>query len=295
LGEALTKNGFFMKRIRLIFLFLLVLNFCSNSFGQIQIPWPTTTSKSETTVGLTTISLDYSRPSKNGRKIFGSLVPYDTIWRTAANKNSMISFSDDVKIENKELKKGTYSIYTKPGRDIWEVYFYTEITNLGLPTIWDSSKVAVSFKVKPKIVTTTETFTINIDNIAYESCILEIKWDNISVPMKIEVPTDKIVSENIDRVLNGPSAWDYYNAAEHHRRAKKDLTKALQWINTAIEKGTEDDYLWFYRKKSLIEADLRDYKAAIHSANVSLKYAKLANNKEYIKMNTESIREWTIK
>jgi hypothetical protein len=284
-----------MKNIRLVLSFIPGLIFCSNSFGQIQIPWPTTSSKSETTVGLTVISLDYSRPSKNGRKIFGSLVPYDTIWRTAANKNSMITFSDDVKVENKELKKGTYSIYTKPGKEIWEIYFYTDINNLGLPKVWDTSKIVVSFKVKPKIVTTTETFTISIDDIAYESCMLEIKWDNISVPMKVEVPTDKIVSENIDRVLSGPSAWDYYNAAEHNRRAKKDFTKALKWINTAIEKGTEDDYLWFYRKKSLIEADLLDYKAAIKSANVSLKYAKLANNSDYIKMNAESIKEWTTK
>jgi hypothetical protein len=282
-----------MKNITPVLLLLLGLILCSNSFGQIQIPWPTTPSKSETTVGLTVISLDYSRPSKNGRKIFGSLVPYDTIWRTAANKNSMITFSDDVKVENKELKKGTYSIYTKPGKEIWEIYFYTDINNLGLPKVWDTSKIAVSFKVKPKIVATTETFTINIDNISYESCVLEIKWDNISVPIKIDVPTDKIVSENIDRVLSGPSAWDYYNAAEHNRRVKKDLTKALKWINTAIEKGTEDDFLWFYRKKSLIEADLLDYKAAINSANISLKYAKLTNNSDYIKMNSESIKEWT--
>ncbi len=284
-----------MKDIRLILFFTLGLNFWSTLFGQIQIPWPSTPSKSETIVGLTLISLDYSRPSKNGRKIFGNLVPYDTIWRTAANKNSTITFSDDIKIENKELKKGTYSIYTKPRKEIWEIYFYTDINNLGLPAVWDTSKIAVSFSVKPKIVTTTETFTISIENIGYESCNLEIKWDNISVPMKIEVPTDKIVSENIDKVLSGPSAWDYYNAAEHNRRAKKNLTKALIWINTAIEKGTEEDNLVFYRKKSLIEADLFDYKGAINSANISLKYAKLSNNRDNIKMNAESILEWAKK
>lgn len=279
------------------FLFLLLTSFCmcSISFGQIQIPWPSTPSKSETTVGLTVISLDYSRPSKNGRNIFGGLVPYDSIWRTAANKNSTITFSHDVSIEKKELKKGTYSIYTKPGKEIWEIYFYTDIYNIGLPKTWDTSKIAISFKVKPKIVGTTETFTISIDHIQYESCILEIKWDNISVPIQVEVPTDKIVTENIDRVLSGPSAWDFYNAAEHNRRAKKNLSQALKWINTAIEKGSEEDYLYFYRKKSLIEADLLDYKAAILSANLSLKYALKENNKDYIKMNNESIAEWTMK
>jgi hypothetical protein len=278
-----------------LLLLILMLCFQLKFFSQIQIPWPTTASKSETTVGLTNITLEYSRPSKNGRKIFGGLVPYDTLWRTAANKNSMIAFSTDVKIENKALKKGTYAIYTKPRKDEWEIYFYTEINNVGLPSKWDPSKIAASFKVKPIIVSNTETFEISIDNIAYESCVLEINWDNISVPMKIEVPTDEIVSENIDRVLSGPSAWDYYNAAEHNRRAKKDLSQALKWMMIAIEKGSKEDYLYFYRKKSLIEADLKDYKAAINSANIALKYAQAANNKDYIKMNLESITEWKLK
>jgi hypothetical protein len=284
-----------MTKSRLHAFSFLAIFFCISSFGQIQIPWPTTPSKSETIVGLTTISLNYSRPSKNGRKIFGSLVPYDTLWRTAANKNSLITVSDDIKVENKELKKGTYAIYTKPGKETWEIYFYTDIDNLGLPKTWDASKIAVSLRVKPKVVTTTETFTIGIDNISYESCTLEIKWDNICVPMRIDVPTDKIVSENIDRVLNGPSSWDYYNAAEHNRRAKKNLKQALKWIDTAIEKGIEEDYVWFYRNKSLIEASLLDYKSAINSATISLKYARLSDNKDYIKLNTQSIAEWSAK
>ena len=280
-----------MKFYQAILLYFAMTT-CSKTLGQIQIPWPTTPSKSETTVGLTVISLDYSRPSKNGRKIFGHLVPYDTLWRTAANRNSTISFTDDVLVEKKTLTKGTYSIYTMPGKEVWEIYFYRDIDNLGLPANWDTSKIAASIKVKPKIVSTIETFTIAIDNIQYESCVLEIKWDNLSVPIKIEVPTDKLVSENIARVLNGPLAWDYYNAAEHNRRAQKNLHQALQWINTAIEKGTEEDYLWFYRKKSLIEADLGNYEAAIVSAKVSLKYANQLNNRDYIKLNSESIAEW---
>jgi hypothetical protein len=281
-----------MNGIRNMFLLFIVSFYQPYSFAQIQIPWPTTASKSETIVGLTNITLDYSRPSKNGRKIFGGLVPYDTLWRTAANKNSMITFSTNVKVEKKTLKKGSYAIYTKPGKELWEIYFYTDINNVGLPSKWDTSKIAASFKVKPIIVSNTETFEISIDNIAYESCVLEINWDNISVPMKIEVPTDEIVSENINRVLSGPGAWDYYNAAEHNRRAKKDLAQALKWMRIAIEKGSEEDYLYFYRKKSLIEADLKDYRAAINTANIALKYAQAANNNDYIKMNLEAIEEW---
>jgi hypothetical protein len=280
-----------MKNIIFILLFGNCLLFTIEINAQIQLPWPTTTAKSETMVGLTTISLDYSRPSKYGRDIFGALVPYDTLWRTGANKNSLITFSDDVIIGGTELKKGTYSIFSKPGKTIWEVYFYTETDIMGIPKEWKIDKIAAKVSIVPQKESITETFSINIDNITYESCSLEIKWDDVCVPIKIEVPTDKKVSANIEKVLNGPDAYDYINAAIHYRRAKKDLNQAMIWMNKSLEMGLDD--FWAYRQKSLLEADMKNYKAAIDSANISIKKATEASNFEYVKMNKVSIADWS--
>jgi hypothetical protein len=280
-----------MKNIIFILLFCKCLFVNQQISAQIQLPWPTTTAKSETMVGLTTISLDYSRPSKYGRDIFGALVPYDTLWRTGANKNSLITFSDDVIIGGTELKKGTYSIFSKPGKTIWEVYFYTETDIMGIPKEWKIDKIAAKVSIIPQKISITETFSINIDNITYESCKLEIKWDDICVPIKIEVPTDKKVSANIEKVLNGPDAYDYINAAIHCRRAKKDLNQAMIWMNKSLEMGLDD--FWAYRQKSLLEADMKDYKAAINSANISIKKATEAGNFEYVKMNKVSVADWS--
>lgn len=261
--------------------------------AQIKTPAASTMAKVESTIGLTTVTLEYSRPSKNGRKIFGDLVPLDAMWRTGANKNSMVTFGDDVMIGGKEVKKGSYAIFAKPGATAWEVNFYSDTENWGTPEKWDNAKVAAKVMVTPQIINPIETFTLNIANVTNESFHLEIMWDNVNVPVKIEVPTDKKVSANITSVMAGPSANDYYNAARYYRESKKDLTQALAWMNKSIEMG--NDKFWILRQKSLIEADMGNMKAAIATANESMAKAKEAGNNDYVKMNMDSIAAWSKK
>jgi hypothetical protein len=282
-----------MKNIFYFFFSTAFLFFTADGYAQIKTPQASQGAKLETMVGLTTISLDYSRPSKNGRVIFGDLVPYDVVWRTGANKNTMITFSDDVMIGGSEVKKGTYAVFTKPGKASWEVYFYTDTENWGSPEKWDDAKVAAKVTVKPQTISAVETFTVNIGNVANESCTLDLLWDNVGVSVKIEVPTDKKVSANITQVMAGPSAGDYYNAARYYREAKKDLKQALAWMDKSIEMG--NDKFWVLRQKSLIEADMGNYKAAIATANSSLTKAKEAGNNDYVKMNMDSIAMWSKK
>ena len=282
-----------MKNV-LKFLFAgLFLVFVTSAEAQIKTPAASPGAKLESTVGLTTVSLDYSRPSKKGRKIFGDLVPFDALWRTGANMNSIITFSDDVMIGGADVKKGAYAVFTKPGKATWEVYFYKDTNNGGTPATWDDAKVAAKTTVTPKIGGNVETFTMNIANVTNESFELEIMWDNTTVAVGISVPTDKKVSASITQVMAGASMGDYYSAAVYYRDAKKDLNQALTWINKSVEMG--NDKFWVLRQKSLIEADLGNFKAAIATANQSLEKAQEAKNNDYIKMNNESIAAWSKK
>jgi tetratricopeptide (TPR) repeat protein len=280
-----------MKNVLSSICFLLVFNY---AFSQIKVPAASPLAKSEYTVGLTTINLEYSRPSKNNRKIYGDLVPYNTLWRTGANKNSMVTFSDDVMIGGTEVKKGTYAIFAKPTIGEWEIYFYSNTENWGTPEKWDDASVAAKVMAIPVMLNNTvETFTINVGNITNTSCSLEIAWENLSVPVKIEVPTDKKVSANITQVMAGPSANDYYSAARYYREAKKDLNQALEWMDKSVSMG--NNKFWHLRMKSLIEADLGNYKAAVATAKESLRLATEAGNNDYVKMNNDSIAEWSKK
>ena len=276
-----------MKRIFLVGL----LSFALQTQAQVQTPAASPHADLEQVVGLTTVSVDYSRPNMRGREVFGELVPYGKIWRTGANATTKVTFDKPISISGKELKPGTYSLYTVPGEDMWEVVFYTDDSN-PLITEFEEEKVALRTMVEPiEMPMNMETFTIVIDDVMTESAVLNILWANTVVPVKFDVMTDSEVMRNIDRALAGPGAGDYYNAAVYYLNSGKDIEKAKSWMNKAMSM-TERPGFWQYRQQSLILAKAGDKKEAIEAAKKSLEGAKAAGNADYIKMNTDSLKEW---
>lgn len=261
-------------------------------FGQIQTPQPSPVAKIEQRIGLIDVTLEYSRPSMKGRKIFGDLVPYGEVWRTGANAATKITFSEDVTIEGNMVKKGAYALLTKPGEKSWTIMLYPHTsTNFGSYLNTDVQPIAFEAKVNtmPEGVS-VETFTMNFDNLTNHGGSLYLLWDKTYVSFNIEVQTDKAVEASIARVMAGPSAGDYSSAAMYYYSEKKDLNKALEWINKSIEMG--NDRFWILRTKSLIQADLGDKKGAIETAMKSLEMARKENNADYVRMNEASIAEW---
>ncbi|NMH28912.1 DUF2911 domain-containing protein [Flavobacterium silvaticum] len=261
--------------------------------SQIKTPQPSPKAVVNQVVGLTDVELDYSRPAMKGRTIFGDLVPFNKMWRTGANANTTVSFSEDVVIDGKTLKKGKYALYTNPKVDSWDVYFYTTTDNWGTPENWEDSKVALKTTAKPEMLNrAVESFTIGINNITNDSGVLEISWEKTVVPVKFEVPTAKTAMASIDKVLAGPSSNDYFSAAQYYYQSNGDMKKALEYVTKAIDMN-KDKPFWMTRQKSLIQAKLGDKKGAIETAKISLAAAQSAKNQDYVKMNQESIAEWS--
>ncbi len=261
--------------------------------AQIQTPQPSPSSKVHQSIGLSEVSVDYSRPAMRGRTIFGDLVPYGKLWRTGANMRTKFTTDSDLKINGKDLKKGSYAILSIPNKEAWELIFYTEYEAGGAPAELDESKVAlrVSAKTYP-MEHAAENFTIGFGDLADGvSGNMYITWEKTMVMVKIETPTDEIAVKSIEKVMAGPSANDYFNAASYYRSSGKDLNKALEWVSKAVEMNP--DAFWMSRQKSLIQADLGDTKGAIASAKMSLAAAQKAGNADYVKMNEESIAEWS--
>lgn len=260
--------------------------------GQITTPDASPSATLTQKVGLTDVSVAYSRPSMRGRTIFGDLVPYGKIWRTGANMRTKVSFGNDVTIGGKELKAGTYALLTTPGPNSWEVYFYTEYDAGGAPKVLDPSKVALQTTVDAlKIPEKIETFTITIDDLTSNGALLGIMWADVYVGIPFAVPTDAAVSANIDRVMNGPTAGDYYAAAVYYFSEGKDVAKAKEWMDKAMQM-TPKPAFWQLRQQSLILAKVGDKKGAIQAAQKSLAAAKEAGNDDYVKMNNDSLKEW---
>jgi tetratricopeptide (TPR) repeat protein len=273
-------------------LLLVAAAACSFSLqGQITTPQPSPFSKIHQVVGLTDVSVEYSRPSMRGRTIFGDLVPFDKIWRTGANARTKITFSDDVTIGETTLKAGTYAIFTKPGQSSWDVYFYTETGGGGTPSSWDDSKVAAQLNVPVyAMAEDVETFTISIDNLNNNGATLGMIWENTYVGVPFNVPTKAKASRSIEAVMGGPSGNDYFSAALYYLQEDMDLNKAKMWIDKAV--SMNDKAFWMSRQQSLIYAKLGDKDGAIKAAKKSLADAKAANNADYVKMNMDSLKEW---
>lgn len=278
-------------RSYLLTLFVAILGL-STIHAQLETPAASPSAKFVQEVGLTTITVEYSRPSMKDRTIYGNLVPMDKMWRTGANKNTTIEFSTDVKVGGKDLKAGTYSIFTKPMKGSWEVYFYTDTNNWGVPREWDDSKVAAKASAKSfDLPVSMETFLITVGTITNNSADLQFIWENTMAALEIEVPTRSMVQKNIDKVMAGPSDSDYYSAASYYLSEKTNLETALDYVNKSIEMSSEEQF-WVYRRKALILAELGKYKEAVKTAKKSLELATAAGNDGYVKMNKESIAMW---
>ena len=280
-----------MKRI---FTFVLFLSF-NMIMAQLEIPAASPKSKLFQTVGLTEISVEYSRPSVKNRDIFGSLVPYDKIWRTGADESTKISFSDDVLINSATLKAGTYSLYTIPNTNYWDIIFYAETNVWGVPRNWDENKVVLKTRVDsynlPESIK-AETLQISFDFLSNDAAVMAILWDNTYVPVRINVPTTKNVMLKISEVLNNkPTFSDYYKAAVFMNDQKIDAKKALEYMELAMN-SNENPRFWQLRQYSLILAENKLFKRAISVAKKSLKMAKKSGNENYIKMNEASIQSW---
>ena len=277
---------------KIIFVFAMMI---ANYAIEAQVKTPQASPKSTTTqvVGLTNVEIVYSRPSAKGRDVFNNLVPFGKLWRTGANENTTITFSDDVVIDGKTLPKGKYALYTTPRADNWEIVFYSDTNNWGNPETWDETKVALRTNAKPEMLgRNVESLTIGINNLDHNYAYLEISWEKTLVAIKFEVPTQKTAMASIDKALAGPTAGDYYASAQYLFQSNGDTSKALIYSNKALE-ISKDKPFYYYRLKSLIQAKNGDKKGAIETAKISLAGAEAAKNQDYVKMNKDSIAEWS--
>ncbi|MEM1259584.1 MAG: DUF2911 domain-containing protein [Bacteroidota bacterium] len=260
--------------------------------AQLVTPAPSPASTLKQMVGLTEVTVEYSRPSMRGRAIFGDLVPYGKLWRTGANLRTKVTFGDDVMIGDTSLKAGSYALLTIPNANQWEVIFYTEHQAGGAPAELDESKVAARvISEVVKMPMDVQSFTITIDDITTGSAVLGMLWEKDYVGVKFEVPTDKKVSASIDKVMNGPGFGDYYAAATYYLSEGKDIAKAKEWIDKAMSMNDKPRF-WQLRQQSLIYAAAGDKNGAINLAKKSLADAEASGNADYIKMNKDSLKEW---
>ena len=217
-------------------------------------------------VGLTDIEVDYSRPNKNKRDIFGGLVPWDKVWRTGANATTKIRFSDPVTLGDKEVPAGQYALFTIPNAKAWTIILSK---NMDLPYKPDGDVARVT-ATPVSIGEEFETFTIGFNDLRADTATMFLAWDKTAVPVKLKTNDLAKVSQQIDAAIKSGKDLDasfYNNAAAFYFDQNKDLHQAAEWIDEAIAKNPDGYFL--YTRKAQIQAKLGNKTEAIAAAEKS--------------------------
>lgn len=273
---------------------LALLTFLLVSFvgfaQQIQMPQASPSAKITQKVGLTDVTVDYSRPSTKGRKIFGELVPFGEVWRTGANGATVLTFSTDVTVGGQNVPAGSYALYTIPGKNDWTIIL-SKNTKLWGAIGYQQSEDQVRFVVPAsKTSKKYETFDIAFNNFTDNSAVVSMKWETTRVDFKIETEVDPIVMAEIQKLVIDTKSTDpalLFQAASYYFTNSKDLNQAYAWVKTSTD---SDPKYWTVHLRAKIEVALGMKTEVLESATKSKAMAQEAKNPDYIALNERLIK-----
>ena len=263
--------------------------------AQINTPQPSPKSTVMQRVGLTDVTLTYSRPGVKGRPVFGekTLVPFGMRWRTGANATTSIKFSDDVTVEGKKVPAGEYGLYTIPGKAEWTVIL-NKSTKQGADVdgFKDADDVA-RFTVKPyKLGSKVETFTLNFSDLTPATANVEMQWEMTGAKFKITADVEPKVMAQIEEKITknaAPAPADLAAAGAYYFSSNKDPKQALAWMEKA--NAAEPTKYWNLHTEAKMRLKLKDYAGATKAAEASRKAALEDKNADYVKMNEDLMAE----
>jgi hypothetical protein len=223
-------------------------------------------------VGVTDVAIEYSRPSVKGRKIFGGLVPFDTLWRTGANTATKLSFGTEVKFGGKPVPAGDYALFTIPGASEWTVIL-SKVTGQWGSYSYDQKDDQARITVKPAALNDmVETLTIGINDVRDGSATLAIDWEKTRIAVKIDIDIVAMLQPQIKAAMAAEGKKPYFPAAMFYYENDLDLKQAATWIDEAIKE--QPDAPWIVYRKGLILNKLGDKAGALAAAQQALELAK---------------------
>jgi len=275
-----------MKKLLLLAVALLALT--GGAFAQIKMPAPSPFQSVNQRVGVTDVTVEYSRPGVKDRKIFGDVVPFGELWRTGANAATKVVFSGSATFGSLKVDAGEYSLFTIPDKSEWTVILNRDPkTNT---TKYEQSKDVGRFKVKPKKTGDKyETFTVDFTNLTDSTAVMRLLWDMTCIEIPIGTTVDaavmaQIKAEVIDKKPENANV--YFQAANYYFNTNRDLQKALEWTNKAVE---ADPQFWKVHLQAKLLEKLGRCPDAVKAAEQSKKMAQENKNDDYVKMNEELI------
>jgi len=250
------------------FTLVMILFACAQVFAQnnaVRLPRPSQKASVMQTIGVTDLTITYSRPAVKGRKIWGDppagmvavnkavgaatlddqnkrtkndpIVPYGHVWRTGANEATIFTVTDDVLINGQKLPAGSYSLHTIPDKKEWTIIFNGTDKQWGSFN-YDEKKDVLRVKAKPqKVKDNQEWLLFDIPNVTPNSAQVVIRWEKIAVPFTVEVPNvDAVMRTKIDAAIAAnPTDWQIPLQVARLYAGDDKWDEALRWADQSIK------------------------------------------------------------
>jgi tetratricopeptide (TPR) repeat protein len=256
------------------------------------LPKPSPLGEVEQTVGVTEIELEYSRPSANGRTIFGGLVPYDALWRFGANASTKIETNGPLEFDSGVLEPGEYAIFAIPRENgVWDIIFNKDSKGAGVTGYTDEEDVLRVIAGSSEN-SYTETFTLGFDKITPNSASIVMLWENLKVDIPFKVNSEEMAKQNIKEAIEKGEDLDkvYNNAAGYYFNILGDYEKTLKYADKSI--AIKESHANIFTKARALEK-LGNKTEAIELANKALIMAEAAGSIGYAQFISGTLEVWS--
>lgn len=230
-----------------VVLFFLV---CVTAGAEIKLPQPSPAATAVQAIGISEVKVTYHRPAVKGRTIWGGLVPYGEVWRLGANEATTIELSHEAKIGGKPVPAGRYSLFAIPAKDEWTLVLNRTADQWGA-YFYKQDQDLLRFKVTPKAGPHVEWMTFAVTPASDSSIDVEMAWEKLRVPFRIEFDVDGIMWKQIDAEVAKakPEDWEvWHNAARYANEKNQRTADAMVWIDNAMA----HESFWNYELKALM-------------------------------------------
>lgn len=267
-----------LKRFYLSSLAVLLVGAGLSAVGQVRVPRPSQKASVMQTIGVTDITITYSRPGVKGRKIWGdplpsqaevkgeatlddqnarpkdaAIVPWGHAWRTGANEATQFVVTDDVLINGQKLPAGSYSLHTVPNKDEWTIIF-NSVANQWGSFNYDAAKDTLRVKVKPEVGENKEWLEYSIDPVSDSSARVNIRWEKLTVPFTVEVkdiPALALAKARAAVAAAKPEDWNTpFQAANFALSQPSSAAEGAAWLDQSIK--VKETYQNLSRKARLL-------------------------------------------
>ena len=299
-------KNFHKFALAMLFLGLFSALDLSAQAPSVRLPRPSQKASVMQTVGVTDITITYSRPAVKNRKIWGDapaettgtatlddararakdavIVPYGHVWRTGANEATTFTVTDEVMINGQKLAAGTYSLHTIPGKDEWTIIFNSDAGQWG-SFAYDEKKDVLRVKAKSQMVADNqEWLNINFPMTTANSAQVLIRWEKVAVPFTVEIPNvDALMLSKVDTaVAANPTDWNIPLNVARQFAGDEKKDKAIAWADKSIKVKETYQNLAF-KTQMLAQAGRKDEALALADKALALGKADKADTSRFEK------------